>query len=164
MLDIAKAILDAAKGLLGLADQLKAADRQQRADLADLFDKISACLAATSSEIRAGEIPHGRCGELMMYADSLPPLAEGALGEEKAKALGVQRHSAYAVERLAAQIADAADQEPHLAALEEASGKFRALGNLLRAGSWTRPLLGFISPHQYRLHPFQWGPSLARHR
>jgi hypothetical protein len=82
MLDIAKAILDAAKVLFGLADQLKAADRQQRADLANLFDKISACLAATSSEIRAGEIPHGRCGELMMYADSLPPLAEGALGEE----------------------------------------------------------------------------------
>jgi hypothetical protein len=134
MLDIAKAILDAAKTLLGLADQLKASDRQQRADMADLFDKISVCLASTSSEIRAGGIPHGRCGELMMYADSLPPLAEGALGEEKAKALGVQLHSAYAVEQLAAQIAKAADQEPHLAALEEASGKFRALANLLRAG------------------------------
>ena len=134
MLDIAKAILDAAKAILGLADQLKTAERQQRADMADLFDKISACLAATSSEIRAGEIPHGRCGELMMYADSLPPLAMGALGDEKAKALGVQLHSAYAVERLAVQIAEAADQEPHLAALEEASGTFRALANLLRAG------------------------------
>ena len=87
MLDIAKAILDAAKAILGLADQLKTAERQQRAEMADLFDKISACLAATSSEIRAGEIPHGRCGELMMYADSLPLLAMGALGEEKAKAL-----------------------------------------------------------------------------
>ena len=65
MRDIAKAILDAAKGLLGLADQLKAADRQQRAVLTNLFDKISACLAATSSEIRAGEIPHGRYGELI---------------------------------------------------------------------------------------------------
>ena len=97
MLDIAKAILDAAKAILGLADQLKTAERQQRADMADLFDKISACLAATSSEIRAGEIPHGRCGELMMYADSLPPLAMGALGDEKAKALVVQLHSAYAV-------------------------------------------------------------------
>ena len=65
MRDIAKAILDAAKGLLGLADQLKAADRQQRAVLTNLFDKISACLAATSSEIRAGEIPYGRYGELI---------------------------------------------------------------------------------------------------
>ena len=82
MLDIAKAILDAAKALLGLADQLNTAERQQRAEMADLFDKISACLAATSSEIRAGEIPHGRCGELMMYADSLPPLASTHSGVE----------------------------------------------------------------------------------
>jgi len=60
MLDIAKAILDAAKAILGLADQLKTAGRQQRAEIADLFNKISACPAATSSEIRAGEITHGR--------------------------------------------------------------------------------------------------------
>jgi hypothetical protein len=38
MLDIAKAILEAAKAILGLADQLKTAERQQRADMADLFD------------------------------------------------------------------------------------------------------------------------------
>jgi len=45
---------------VGLVDQLKTAGRQQRAEIADLFNKISACPAATSSEIRAGEITHGR--------------------------------------------------------------------------------------------------------
>ena len=61
MLDIAKAILDAAKALLGLADQLNTAERQQRADMADLFDKIRTYLSAESSIRRKsgveGELP-----------------------------------------------------------------------------------------------------------
>jgi hypothetical protein len=141
MLDLAKAILDTAKVLLGLADQLKTADLQRRTDMASLFDAISACLASTTAEIHAGEIPHGRCGELMAYADALPSLAATTLGETRADALGRQLHAAHGVERLAAQIVAAPDREPHLADLEEASGHFRALANLLRAGLASAPPL-----------------------
>jgi hypothetical protein len=66
MLGVFKAILDLANSLLGVSAQLKSAERQRRLDMAELFEKISACLASVSREIRAGGVPHGRCGVTLM--------------------------------------------------------------------------------------------------
>jgi len=135
MIDIFKIILDVAKSLLGMSEQLRQADRQRRADISDLFQKISTCLAAVSTEIRVGGIPHGRCGELEQYAMSLPGLLEKELGRDKAEELGQTLHSAYNVESVAMnlqQVHEASEKEPYLAQLEEAAGKFQALSNLIR--------------------------------
>ena len=136
MLDIFGTILDVAKSLLGLSDQLRTADRQRRGDMATLFGSISDCLAAVSTEIRAGGVPHGRCGELAQYAMMLPGLVAPELGDEKANELGETLHSAYNVESVAMglqEVVDDQEKEPYLAKLEEAGGKFRALANLVRA-------------------------------
>jgi len=134
MLDITKNILDVARFLFGLNDQLKATERQRRADMAALFEDISNCLTATSGGIRAGAIPHGRCAELITYAQALPGVIYQEVGEARARELGDMLHSAYAVEQLAMRIAQSTDKESYLAQLEEASGKFRALANLIRVG------------------------------
>lgn len=135
MLDIFKTILDVAKSLLGLSDQLRAADRQRRQAMADLFEKISGCLVAVSTEIRRGGVPHGRCGELEEYALSLPALLEKELGRDRANELGEMLQSAYNVESVAInlqQLESAGEKEPHLAQIEEAAGKFQALANLVQ--------------------------------
>ena len=74
MLDIFKTILDVAKSLLGMSDQLRNAERERRKDMSHLFEQISNCLVAVSTEIRTGGIPHGRCQELQQYAEALPTL------------------------------------------------------------------------------------------
>lgn len=134
MLDLVKNILAVVKALLSVKDKLGAAAREQRIEMATLFLNISECLAATSAEIRAGQVPHGRCGELQAYGQGLEPRIAPAIGPARAKELADQLTSAYAVERLAYAIADADDRETHLGGLEEASGKFRALANLVRVG------------------------------
>jgi hypothetical protein len=134
MLDVAKNILDVVKSLLGLSEQLKGAERQRRADMADLFEKISDCLAATSGEIRAGGVPYGRCSMLITYAQTLPGVIDREIGRERAKELGDMLYSAYDVEGLAIRIASSLDREGYLAQIEEASGKFRALADLIRVG------------------------------
>ena len=137
MLDIFKIILDVSKSLLGMSDQLRAADRKRREDMSDLFQKISTCLAAVSTEIRTGGVPHGRCAELEQYALALPGLISKELGHEKAEELGETLHSAYNVESVAMnlqQVHDVEEKEPYLAQIEEASGKFQALSNLIRVG------------------------------
>lgn len=137
MLDIFKIILDVSKSLLGMSEQLRNANRQSRTDMSDLFQKISTCLAAVSTEIRAGGVPHGRCGELEQYAMALPGLIEMELGRDKADELGQTLHSAYNVESVAMslqQVHEASEKEPYLAQLEEAAGKFQALSNLIRVG------------------------------
>ena len=137
MFDIFGTILDVAKSLLGLSDQLRNADRQKRGDMAQLFESISDCLVAVSTEIRSGGVPHGRCAELAQYAEALPGLVEAELGQPKARELGQTLHSAYNVESVAIglqQVADDQQKDPYLAQIDEASGKFRALANLVRVG------------------------------
>jgi hypothetical protein len=137
MLEIFKIILDVAKSLLGISDQLRKADQQRRTDLANLFEQISDTLVAVSTEIREGGIPHGRCAELQQYSAELPALLKDELGESRAQELGETLFSAYNVESVAMnlqQVMDDQEKEPYLAQIEEASGKFRALANLVRVG------------------------------
>lgn len=138
MLDLFKGILEVAKSLLGMSDQLKSAKHQRKADMAVLFEKISTCLLTVSSEIRLGNIPHGKCGELSTYAEALPDAIRDEVGVDKATHLGDLLHSAHNVEGMAMDIDEVADKEPYLKEpylkeVEEASGKFQALANLLRA-------------------------------
>lgn len=135
MIDLIKNILDVAKALLGMSDQFRAIEQKRRADLATLFENISACLATVSSEIRIGNIPHGKCEELITYSEALPELISKELGETKANELGDTLRSAYDVERMAMELREISEKEPHLKYIEEASGKFRALANIVRVGS-----------------------------
>ena len=103
--------------------------------MAQLFEQISGCLSAVSSEIRAGGVPHGKCGQLLFYAQALPDKIRAELGDAQAEALGRTLSSAYNVEGMAMgleNIHDAADREPYLKEIEEASGKFQALANLVK--------------------------------
>ena len=137
MLDIFKTILDVAKSLLGMSEQLRSANRERRSDMSHLFEQISNCLVAVSTEIRAGGVPHGRCAELEQYARELPGLVRDELGETRAQELGDTLLSAYNVQSVAIdlqQVEDAQQKESFLAEIEEASGKFRALANLVRLG------------------------------
>ena len=133
MIDVFKTILEVAKSLLGMSDQLRAADRQRRQDLATLLEQISTTLAEVSSEIRLGRVPYGKCSEVKAYADKLPDKVRLEIGETEADELGRTLLSAYDVEGMAIDLQDNAEKEPHLQVIEEASGKFRALANIMRA-------------------------------
>ena len=127
-------ILTVARSLLGLSDKLRAADQARKERLAQLFDNVGNALVAVSSEIRSGGIPHGRCAEITTYAQELPDLIRADIGDDKANELGSTLHSAYTVEIMASDLAAEKDKEPYLKKIEEASGKFRALANILRTG------------------------------
>jgi len=133
MLDIVENILKVAKSLFDLAGDIGKESQQKKEKIATLLEQISDCLAATSAAVRQGGIPHGECGKLITYADELPRLLTGHVDAAKAQALGDLLRSSYAVERLAGALASMSDREPHLAKLDEASGKFRAMAQLLRA-------------------------------
>ncbi len=133
MIDLFKDILEVAKRLLGLSDALRTAERQRRQDMADLFEKVSVCLSTVSSEIRMGGVPHGRCGELEMYAQELPTVIRKEVGDLRATELGKMLRSAHRVEDMAVRLSGAANKEPFLQEIEEASGKFQALANIVRS-------------------------------
>jgi len=126
-------ILGVAKALLELAGRLTAAGQNRKEKTATLFENISGCLAEVSSEIRRGDVPYGRCHELMTYAQELPDLIRAEVGDEKADELGRTLYSAHDVEAVAMGLIGVQNKEPCLSVIEEASGKFRAIANMVRA-------------------------------
>lgn len=81
MLDIFKTILDVAKSLLRISDQLRNAEKDRRKDMAQLFEQISDCLVTVSMEIRTGGIPHGLSISIencpVISVENCPPVLVG---------------------------------------------------------------------------------------
>ena len=126
-------LLGVGKELIGLAREIRAGRIEHRREIAKLMDKISRCLAAVASEIRLGRVPHGKCGQIDMYAHELQTLLGRALKKKTAERLARTLSSSHRVEGLAIALKNTRAKEKHLAKLEEASGKFRAVANMLRA-------------------------------
>jgi hypothetical protein len=135
-LDDFKTLREVATSLSEKSDQLRSAERQRRMDMAELFAHISGCLTAVAGEIRAGNVPHGRCAELFMYAQALPDKIRNELGDDEAERLGSKLLSAYNVEGVAGRLLQnvQADTKPYLKEIDEASGEFQALANLVKLG------------------------------
>jgi hypothetical protein len=131
-LGIVRGILGVAKSLLGMVGGLRKARAERKAAVAALFEQISDCLAAVSAEIRIGEIPHGKCAEVLTYAEQLPDVVRAEIGSENADELGRALKAAHSVEGLANDLNGVEDKEYYLRDIEEAAGKFRALAHLTR--------------------------------
>ena len=133
-LDEFKRIHEVAHLLAQESHQLRHAEQQRRIDMGELFERISGCLTAVSSEIRQGRVPHGRCSELFEYAEALPDKIRKELGDDKADQLGRTLLSAHNVELVAAKLHQGlqAERGRCLAEIDQASGKFQALANLVK--------------------------------
>lgn len=128
------AIVGVARVLMGLASKLAEGNQARRERMADFFISISDCLAAVSSELRQRRTPHGKCAEMRQYAEALERMVADEVGAPKARELATDLMSAYQVERLSADLRHAASAEVNLDLIDEASGKFRALANMVRVG------------------------------
>lgn len=134
MIGIIKDIIDVAKALFGVKESLSKADKQERDKMADYFQAVSVCLAATYEKLSEDEVPHGRCAELAQYAESLPKVVEGFIENSKANELSNMLARSHAVEGLWEELNVSPSKKKQLPTIAEASGIFLALSNTVRAG------------------------------
>lgn len=134
MIGIIKDIIDVAKALFGVKESLAKADKQKRDEMADYFQAVSVCLAATYEKLSEDEVPHGRCAELAQYAELLPKVLEGFIEISKAEELSNYLARSHAVEGLWEEFNANPDKKKELPTIAEASGIFLALSNTVRAG------------------------------
>ncbi len=134
MISIIKDIIDVSKALFGLKDSLAKANKQKRDEMADYFQAVSVCLAATYEKLSEDEVPHGRCAELGQYAVSLPKVIEGFIDEDKALELSNRLERSHEVETLLGELHANPEGKNELPSIAEASGIFLALSNSVRAG------------------------------
>ena len=129
-------LLKIATSLFGLFKGAAAIDKAKAEGLAGLSEKISGCLVATSTALRAGQVPHGECAKLLMYSEELPALLSGVVRDDVAEGLAELLRESHRVEGLSVQIAaDLSTSATHIAHLDEAAGRFQACADLLRAGA-----------------------------
>lgn len=126
-------ILGVAKELFGLRDLLSKAKADRRAKVATFFENVSGCVADVSTSLKEGQVPHGKCAEMEVYAQELPALVADELGKDRAQALGGRLRAAYEVERILGELPANSDRDEELAKLDQAAGVFRALANVVRA-------------------------------
>jgi len=124
-------ILGLAKSLLGLVDKLRKVDRERRERIARLFENMRTSLVAASEEIRNGGVPHGLCSELSHHAESLADLIRIEVGSDQAEELEHAMTYVCPDNTMALVFASEQEKSSCLKILDEASGKFRALVNIL---------------------------------
>lgn len=134
-------ILKVAKELWAIKGSFSKAKRERRERLATYFEHISKCLEETAKALRAGNIPHGRCGEMLGYANTFTETVKGVISEKEARDYAQRLGAAHDIEyalmqrerEMMDEIADPLYRESQLGKMEEASGVFQALANSIRA-------------------------------
>lgn len=98
------------------------------------FRGIAKTRSAAAEALRQGEVPHGKCGEMLGYAQQLPAELGDVIGQEQAEALSQKLMESYAVEHFGAQFMHLpqAEREAKFGGLDEAAGYFRAAARSLQ--------------------------------
>jgi TRAP-type mannitol/chloroaromatic compound transport system substrate-binding protein len=121
-------LVEVVSKLFEVSDSLKQAKGEKRQRIVDYFYKIEECLLHSAEELRQGKVPHGKWGELRVYAWDLPNTIGKEIGEEKANELA---------DLLKATISNPPDpnDEGDIELIETAAGKFRGLAVTISAKS-----------------------------
>ncbi|PVX27559.1 MAG: hypothetical protein CW716_01690 [Candidatus Bathyarchaeum sp.] len=130
-------ILNVAKELWSIRQTFNKAKQDKREKMATYFENISSCLEQASATLRGGEIPHGKCGQMLGYARMFPETVEGVISEEKAEEFTSKLIEAHGIEHATKigekEFADAVYSDQQIGKIEEASGQFQALADSIRA-------------------------------
>jgi hypothetical protein len=126
-------ILKLSKELLAFRDSFKKAKKERREELAKYFENISNCLDTVAKELRAGNIPHGKCGEMLGYSWQFEETVKGIISKAQAKDFAERLGKNYDVEKAELDLYDAQKRSAQIDKIEESSGYFRALANSTRA-------------------------------
>lgn len=128
----AKGFLDLAKGIFDPVKEFHAWRRERKNRVADLLDKISACLNGIAAGVESGTPIDNLCGELNAYMDSLMELLDGVVTKEVLQKYSQILNAATIQRKLIAELADASKRENAKKVIREAAGSFLGLANVLR--------------------------------
>ena len=109
-------------------------DALRKQHIEDYYNAIAQTLEDAGTILRQRQIPHGKCGEMLNYAENLPGDIADAIGADQASAFASKLMEAYHVEGFGHQFFHLPQPEldAKFAGLDEAAGYFRAAAKSLR--------------------------------
>lgn len=109
-------------------------DPKRTKAIARYYRAIAKTLGEAAEALRQGVVPHGKCGEMLGYAQQLPAELGDVIGQQQAAALSQKLLESYSVEHFGEQFMHLpqAEREAKFGGLDEAAGYFRAAARSLQ--------------------------------
>lgn len=111
-----------------------AANEPRRRAIADYYRKIAATLTEVAAALRQAQIPHGKCGEMLGYAEQLPAQIGDFVGAEQTHLLADKLKQAYDVESFYGEFGHLLNKDAKFSDLDRAAGYFSAAADSLLVG------------------------------
>lgn len=129
MLETISLIVSVASGLLSGVQSIKDMRGVKRATASIFLGKIAFTIDEVVEKFKKGEVPHGACEQMKMFALNLPSALEGIIPIEDLIDYTNKLYYAYEIEMLYKEVMD---DQSKLVELEKASGMFHAAAELVK--------------------------------
>ena len=127
-------LIEVVKTLGELDDKFKQVRFKQRDRVSNYCTKVADCLSDIAAQIKSGEVPISRCGELEVYIEDLPKIVGNELGHNKATELVRTLRKDLSVEAISIVTNEFINEGKHkedIRFIESLSGTFRGLSVLV---------------------------------
>jgi hypothetical protein len=126
-------LLDIAQGLLGFKDSFAKAKRDRKDRIAEYFLKLGNIIQETADVIKEGNIPHGKCQQILDHAQNFSNVVGDTIEKDKAEAFQNKLIDSHKVELIASEILGINGSSEDIIELEKISGSFISLGDIIKA-------------------------------
>ena len=130
-----KDLWDITQGLLGLKDSFSKAKRERKDRIAEYFLTIGNIIQEAADIFKKGDIPHGKCQQMLDHAQYFSDVVGDTIEPDKAKEFQQKLIESHEVELLASEILGQDGSEQKIAELERISGSFLGLGSAIKAAT-----------------------------
>jgi hypothetical protein len=146
--------VDVAKSIYYAAPRMRSQGPERRAKIAAYLRAIATTINAAVAELSAGNVPHGKCGEMFAHAQMLDAEIGDLIGADRAQALTDQLMRAYDIERMLMEVNDPRMRAERLGKMAFAAGYYNAGAAAVEAGDATEDARdeALISPQAQSLH------------
>lgn len=129
MLETISLIVSVASGLLASVQSIKDMRGVKRATASIFLSKIAFTIDEVVEKFKKGEVPHGACEQMKMFALNLPSTLDGILPIEQLIDYSNKLYYAHEIEML---YKDVMSDESKLEELEKVAGMFHAAAELVK--------------------------------
>lgn len=128
-----KDLWDLAQGLVGMKDSFEKAKRDRKDRIAEYFTTVGTIIQEAAEIFKKGEVPHGKCQQMLDQAEYFTQVVGDTIDEDKAKEFQQKLIESHEIEMLVYEILQSGDEKEKINELEKISGSFMALGAAIKA-------------------------------
>ena len=128
-----KDLWDLVQGLVGLKESFQKAKRERKDRIAEYFTTIGIIIQESVDIFKKGEVPHGKCQQMLDQAGYFTDVIGNTINKEKAEEFQKKLIASHELEMLVHEVLGTGKAKEKIIEMEKISGSFLALGTAIKA-------------------------------